>query len=44
MSAEGTVLAADLLFGGMDCRYEWRPGEREALLQYVKEQLPELLP
>ncbi|KIL38484.1 hypothetical protein SD70_25925 [Gordoniibacillus kamchatkensis] len=44
LSADGAVLAADLLFNGMDCRYEWRPGERDAVLQYVKEQHPELLP
>jgi hypothetical protein len=40
---DGAVQSAELYFNGMDCRYEWRPGEREALKRYMEEQLPDLV-
>jgi hypothetical protein len=44
IGANGDVRGIDLFFNGMNCRYEWRDGEREALLQYVRDRHPEILP
>jgi hypothetical protein len=40
---DGSVQSAELYFNGMDCRYEWRSGEREELQRYIVEQLPDLV-